>query len=713
MSSTNREKSYEAKAAWTLAFTAVAWLLTSSWAVAADCYWCGDENSDPLEPSNYQDADSKVLDALPPPGSSVGTKLDNMTIRFDDDSAAFLGSLSLITPRTGSRVIIDVSTNITIGTKFSLWGLGFVVKRGAGNLTLAPGSLTYDSQNRCFDYREKFIVEKGDVIFPQNVASNGKTYVIGGLSISNGCSVAIMGGMFASGNVSYNVRLDGGVLSGDGRVVCTNSSSECRFYAASGAEPFRGEIFATNAVMYVSGALLLAGTNNSFRAIYGKSGTIGARRFGNRSGTSSLGAYNRTTFNPDSNPMDFTVLNLATEEDGVQSCYRTIWDYCGRGRIIFDGGAYGGLKLGTPWNSSPAELKVLFGTYMKELVLTGSNTAKCVFAVIVNNQNNPAENYGYYYLSKRGTGTWKMADLRKTGLAKLAGIGVENGTLRFESIAESGTACSLGLAQEHLLGYPYSGSIAAAPSEVDYAIRLGNVTNLSEEGTLEYVSSSAMGYCTTRTIAVTGRGRVKNSAVNAAGTSKYSLRWTGFKSVVPPEDATLVPELSTLTFDGSLGNGWATNITEDVGAAPLRIAKEGTATWTLGGTLAFTGGIDVREGTLSVGAMSGGLPYLRCDGGATLALAGGPVEASALYVDFAKGIGTISGVAFASSGTLSVTNVPGNTASLACDLSGCTGLGNLSGWTILVDGRESGKFRVSANASGVKLYPKGMLMVFW
>ena len=317
------------------AIALVAAMLMSASAAAADYYWCGNESSDPLEPSNYQDADNKVLDALPPPGSSVGTKLDNMTIRFDDDSAAFLGSLSLFTPRTGSRVIIDVSTNITIGTKFSLWGLAFVVKRGAGNLTLAPGSLTYDSQNRCFDYREKFIVEKGDVIFPQNVASSGKTYNLGAMSISNGCTVAIFGGMH--GNGSYNVRLEGGGINGDGRIVCTNSSSECRLYAAGSNKPFRGEIFATNTVIYVSGPLLLAGTNNSFKAIYGKSGTLGARRFGNRSdnstwgGRNSLGGYTRMTFNPDSSPMDFTLLNLATEEDGVQSGYRTLWDYGSKG----------------------------------------------------------------------------------------------------------------------------------------------------------------------------------------------------------------------------------------------------------------------------------------------------------------------------------------------------------------------------------------------
>ena len=65
-----------------------------------------------------------------------------------------------------------------------------MVKRGAGTMILAPESLTYDGSNRCFDYRERFIVEGGDLIFPQDVASSGKGYFHGSLAVSNGCTVA-------------------------------------------------------------------------------------------------------------------------------------------------------------------------------------------------------------------------------------------------------------------------------------------------------------------------------------------------------------------------------------------------------------------------------------------------------------------------------------------------------------------------------------------
>ena len=124
---------------------------------------------------------------------------------------------------------------------------------------------------------------------------------------------------------------------------------------------------------------MLAGTNNTFKSIYHKGGTVGARKFGDRTGTSSLGAYNTEAFNTDSH-VDMGLLCLATEADGVQSCYRTLRDYDASARLVFDGGAYGGLKLGAPWNSTAMTIQVYFGKYMKEMVLTGSNTEECVFA---------------------------------------------------------------------------------------------------------------------------------------------------------------------------------------------------------------------------------------------------------------------------------------------------------------------------------------------
>ena len=577
-----------ARAARVMAFAAAAMLLPA--AASADLYyWQGDEDSDPLDPSNYKDSGGAAITALPPPGSSVHDQRNGMTMKFTDASASFLASLASVGPRTDSRVIIDVSTNITIGTKFNLWGTGYVVKRGAGTMTLAPESLTYDSSNRCYDYRERFIVEGGDVIFPQNVASDKRTYFLGGLAISNGCTVALFAGMHGSGG--YNVRISETGLCGAGRLICTNSSSVCNLYPYSSEEPFSGELFATNVTLYVNGMIKLTGTNNTVKGNYHTGGTLAARKFGGGAGASSLGSSD--TFALNSSSLDVRFLCLATEEDGAQSWYRQLRAWDASSRIVFDGGAYGGLKLGYPWASSTLAIQVYFGKYMTELVLTGSNTTECIFSAnVVPKSTAEDANYGFFYISKRGTGTWRMANNGRNGdIKKTAGIGVENGTLRFETVAEMGSYCTLGYPNGPLLGYPYRGAIADAPPEVDYAIRLGNVTNLEEEGTFEYVGTTTA-FCKTRKIAVTGNGRLKTG-------SDLKLKWRGVKGVVPPEGGDN-PPLSTLTLDGDSAPGFITDVTEEAGSAPLRIAKDGDSSWHLDGDLTFTGGIDVRKGLLTV-----------------------------------------------------------------------------------------------------------------
>ena len=103
-------------------FAAACAMLLPFAASAAVYYWQGNENSDPLAPSNYKDSGGTVLTELPAPGNVVHDQRDNMTIKFTDDTIAYLGTLESYGPRTGGRVIIDISTNVTIGTKFSLWG---------------------------------------------------------------------------------------------------------------------------------------------------------------------------------------------------------------------------------------------------------------------------------------------------------------------------------------------------------------------------------------------------------------------------------------------------------------------------------------------------------------------------------------------------------------------------------------------------------------
>lgn len=676
--------------------------LLSPACLATTYYWYGSDEDSPLDPANYHVAASITSDALLelPVAGSVIHLMPGNEIRFDDESAAFLSSLANVQVRDGAVCTIDVLTNVTVATKFDYngYGTGDVVKRGAGTLFLSGTGKT--------DYYASFSVQGGDLVFPQSGQTNG-TWKHLTLSVAAGSTIYLDGG---ASTTAFTLSCKG--ISGNGDIAYTNDSAVCTFSVGGSKELFSGVLSGSKLKLDVTGSLMLGNAANSLG--YGgteplslNTGTLGFRKLGNDSDTtSSIGKPVRILLPSKSG--DKTLLCLAEAKDGAQSSNRNIRDY-GLGAITFDGGAYGGFMYEGNFAT--------FHSRMKELVLTGSNVTECVW----NGQISTVNTYtGYDYLTKRGTGTWRLAAVAQTQsqvnrMAKLAGIGVENGTLAFGNVRESGTMCSLGAAPaDYLFGYALRDSIANAANsnKVTYAIRLGNAADMSEEGTLEYVGTEN-GFCTTRPIAVIGRGRVKNSAANAAGTTFYTLRWENFRSVVPPEDASLVPALSTLTFDGSKGVGWATNITEDTGAAPLRIAKTGSGTWNLGGTLGFTGGIDVHEGTLAVGAApSASQPYLRVERGAVLNLTGGVATVTGFDIDAESGVGTISGVAFAPDGTLSVSNVESFPVNVPCDsLSGCTSIGNLSGWTLVVNGEETAKYSIKATAAAIQVVERQGLTI--
>ena len=667
-----------------------AFMATAFAANATTYYWRGSESDDPLDPGNYHvgsSAASAVLTELPLPGDTIQIVPNGgYCIRFDDDSVAYLASLETIHMRMDTRCVIDVSTNSTVNAAlhYGSSGYGTVVKRGAGRLTLTA---TGDN-----DYDTSFIVEEGDLVFPQSGLTGDKYHA--GLVVSNGCNVVLDGGLATA---AFTLTMRGGI-SGDGDVAYTNTSTVCTLYVGGTTkELFSGVLSGDNLTLKLYGDLMLANGANTLA--YGgggdlrsnADGTLGFRKFGTKSAedASSFGKLNNLIGLYGGSR---TFLNLATEADGSQTGNRVIRDYSGATTTTFDGGAYGNFTFNGQFQA--------YGAQMRELVLSGDHENACTY------QGSIAKNAtSMCYLTKRGTGTWVLSSKTDGSREAIAGIGVENGTLRFMNLAEQGDACSLGKASaDYLFGYALKDTIGnvASSNKVDYAIRLGNVRDLSEEGTLEY-AAVADGFCTTRKIAVTGRGRLKNSAIKSG--NHKALSWTGVKSVVPPEDASLVPALSTLTLDcASTGKSTLTNITEDAGAAPLRIAKEGAGDWTLGGTLAFTGGIDVREGTLNVGTMTSSLPYLRVDSGATLNLTGDAATANSLAIDMNEGVGTISGIAFASAGTLSITNAPAEMPfTIPCDLSRCTGLSNISGWTVELDGVASQKIGAKVKSTGLTI----------
>ena len=77
---------------------------------------------------------------------------------------------------------------------------------------------------------------------------------------------------------------------------------------------------------------------------------------------------------------------------------------------------------------------------------------------------------------------------------------------------------------------------------------------------------------------------------------------------------------------------------------------------------------------------------------------------SALSVDGSTGAGTVSGVAFAQSGTIDVTNVPSvQSVAVPLGFAGVEGVGNLNGWVFTIDGEQPVKHTVAVSADGTAL----------
>ena len=234
---------------------------------------------------------------------------------------------------------------------------------------------------------------------------------------------------------------------------------------------------------------------------------------------------------------------------------------------VIDGGDNGGLN----WSGKLQGQAAADG----RLVFAGNNADDCVWS----GPWSFAVNDGWtWYFAKEGSGTWRM-DSHAERLNPGAWA-VREGTLKFDSLAEKGEVCSLGLATE-LYSDAYRTSKASREA-VDYAILLGSGTN---NPTFEY-SGSGTGVSTNRPVRLAGiGGTIANSTV------------TGTVSIngIAAEDAGA--KTLTLTGTNTTGN-IAGNISD--GAGTVSVEKTGSGVWRLEGNQTFSGTLDVKAGTLIV-----------------------------------------------------------------------------------------------------------------
>lgn len=205
------------------------------------------------------------------------------------------------------------------------------------------------------------------------------------------------------------------------------------------------------------------------------------------------------------------------------------------------------------------------------LVLEGDHTNACRFAGTVTVKSETTRTNS---LVKSGSGTWSLP---YTGNAFFNGpVTVEDGSLEFDTLAGALKPCSLGLAS------------ALGDSA---AVVLGTA---STTGTLAYVGASAASTAM-RSVALAGDGRI--------ATSSGELAWGGGVSAASAGVHTL--------FVGGEGDGSVDGVHD--GAGKVKVVKEGAGDWILRGALDFTGGIDVRGGSLAISnaAYSANYTYYR------------------------------------------------------------------------------------------------------
>ncbi len=200
------------------------------------------------------------------------------------------------------------------------------------------------------------------------------------------------------------------------------------------------------------------------------------------------------------------------------------------------------------------------------LILSGSNAGGNTFTgTFAEGSNGSGKGLN---IDKQGSGTWALTGNKSnTGLTI-----VEEGILKFDSVANTGTDSALGKANSLRLG----------TTPVTYSIVLGNAT---AAGTLEYTGAASSS--TNRTTVLSGNGTI--STGSAAGTLTFTGGITALNAGA-----------KTLTLAGSNAGANAISGIIGNGAGALALAKSGSGSWTISGNNTYTGSTTVSSGTLIV-----------------------------------------------------------------------------------------------------------------
>ena len=508
---------------------------------------------------DWNSGDSYVGGVAPSGASDTVVIPAGLTAELRSDDAGSwsrVSSLSAVLVSSGAVFRVNALSDAVLGCGAYLNGdaSGRMQKVGGGRLTLTAADADAASAVGYYgDYNLNIDVSEGVLAFPSGV-SGAQKFRYRTLSCAEGAKIVV-----PSPN---EINVSAG-LSGAGTITNEAASQVKMVVTCLEHCTYSGTIDGTIRFDVNGGRLDLTSTKSTYSgaSVLFSNTTVGFMTGGvggtvNVPSSFGYGSVNTSGSN-------VRLLYLGTGGDVIT---RAIY---GGGALeqIYDAGANGNLTISS-YIGAP-------GKKLSRLVFDGSNTVESVFS---GNIGQEGGSDAWPRIVKRGTGTWRIEENAKR---KNAGVvAVENGTLRFGSIAQAGTNCAFGLSTE--LYEDYTGVLDPSRT-TPYAFVLGGGTDAAPtEGILEY-SGSGSAYCTTRLAGIKTVGGFNSGAM--------PLRFKGFAAAEPGN--------KTLVLGGASNDENIAHTITD-GDGTLSVRKRGVGTWYLDGELSFSGSLSVDQGTLVV-----------------------------------------------------------------------------------------------------------------
>lgn len=563
--------------------TFVAVLLAAVSASAADYYYRG--GALPWNAATSYTLGSPKGETPPnPPGSEDRICLSSGKTAFvgDDSIAFFSGVKDVNLYGEDITFTVDISTNAVFGCPVGdlgdhIYTNAWFVKKGVGALRFAKAWERFSASNNCsYSYAANVDIQEGEYHAAPTTADVVKHYFYS----LNVAQDAVFFGVTNGSTIVYGLS-GAGLVTNDSPIRARDSGFNFSVSASSAhwqrtPSEFSGKIAAGVWIFSYSGYVNFTGTQkqqiNEFLTFDYTGGNQG------RMGVRSLADLGLGTFYC---RKPFRLVHVGTEVETISPSF-TLYD-TDPAPVVLDGGVSGG------WNLTGGSLTVHDATAKQQRVeLTGENTvAPCILA---DNVIGLSDGSASVYLTKNGSGTWKIRD---NGTTQFSGaVAVNEGTLEFDTIDEAGFRCALGTASRLFEDK------CAAPAnlqKVDYACLVGATNGTT--ATLAY-SGTATATVSTRPIAVQGSGRLTS-------TTGAALAWKGIGALAGKKGEFVLSAVANAT---NMVAELSDSLTGAADGSQLSVSKDGAGTGILTGNLGFTGALKVKEGELVVKDLNG-VPY--------------------------------------------------------------------------------------------------------